>query len=299
MKDKLKLVVAIVVVILLFALTRACSNYFMDRIREGINDETKVTISNELKSEYAKDWISSICDFLKGNIIYEDFPLSDNFRKKYKTVNDIIKGKVMGTIEANSEIFDINEDYNKHIMGIGVKTGNGFEEIIYQLHYIINENNELDDIEILDSRVYEDENGSYLHYDKFHYYYDDPVIATDILCFPYRNDFDGDPYRIFVTKEFKKKFPDCQDDKDLNDGIVGDNDYLICGEVTQDAEYPNICYAEFLDVDYTKIYKITFDILNNGYINDAKIELYKKEITKDPEYVKKRYEGYKENVRWF
>ena len=234
--------------------------------------------------------------FLRGLINYNEMPISKNFKTKFKSVNDIIKGNCIG--ESADSVFDNNVGTN-NIMSIRYKTGKGYEDIAYKLHYTINEKNELDDIEILDSRVLIDENGSYMHYDEYHYYSENQVLATDILCFPYRNDFDGDPYRVYVTDKFNEKFPYCQDDKNLNDGIVGDTDYLICGDVTCDKEQSNVCYAEFLDVDYTKTYKITYIIADNGYIDDAKIELYKKEVTKDPEYVKALYEGYKENVRWF
>ena len=259
-----------------------------------INNETKMT--NEYIVKYKDNWEMLINYFLRGLINYNEMPISKNFKAKFKSVNDIIKGNCIG--ESADSVFDNNVGIN-NIMSIRYKTGKGSEDIAYQLHYKINEKNELDDIEILDSKVLIDENGSYMHYDEYHYYSENQVLATDILCFPYRNDFDGDPYRVYVTNKFYEKFPYCQDDENLNDGIVGDTDYLICGEVTCDEEQLNICYAEFLDVDYTKTYKITYKIADNGYIDDAKIELYKKEATKDPEYVKALYEGYKENVRWF
>ena len=304
MRDKYKIIGAILAVIIIFVITRACSNYFSNKIREDVKSDTQIKTSNELlensKNEYVlkykDDWELLIGYFLRGLISYDEMPLSRKFVNKYPRISNIITGKVTGN--RTKDMFDNNENM-ENLAVIGCKTGNGSEDIAYQLHYIINDKNELDDIEILDSRVVIDENGEYPHYEKYHYYYDDPVTDADILCFPYRMDRDGDYYRIYVTEAFDKKFPGCQDDKDLKDGIVGDKDYLICGSVTQDKEYPNICYAEFLDVDYIKTYKITFEILYNGYINDAIIELYKKEVTKDPEYVKEIYEGYKENVRWF
>ena len=112
MRDKYKIIGAILVVIIVFVITRACSNYFSNKIREDVKSDTQIKTSNEFKSEYAKDWIVSICDFLNGNIEYDQFPLSNNFKIKYKSVKDIIQGKVMGTIEANSDIFDINADYD-------------------------------------------------------------------------------------------------------------------------------------------------------------------------------------------
>ena len=192
MRDKYKIIGAILVVIIAFILTRACSNYISGRIREDVKNEENTTISNEIKLEYASDWIKSICEFLKGNIEYDKFPLSSKFKNKFKSVNEIVQGKVMGTIEANSDIFDINADYEKQIMGIGVKTGNGYEEIIYQLHYIVNDKNELDDIEILDSRVVIDENGSYPQYVSYKIYDKKPSAAIYCLTNPKRYMHDGD-----------------------------------------------------------------------------------------------------------
>ena len=289
MRNKYKIIVVLLFGIILFIVI-----VFFSIVRN--NNQQKidnVTISNNLKT----NWDDSICDLLYGKIGFNNFPLSHKFLSKYNSINDLFSGKVKHIFE--NDYFESYNENMENILTITIETGRGYEQIAYQLHYVINENNELDDIEILDSRVYKNSNGEYLHYDKYHYYFDDPKVATDILCFPYRNDFDGDPYRVYVTKSFTEKFPDCQDDTYLNDGIVGDKDYLICGEVIQDNDQPNICYVEFLDIDWTKTYKITFDILDNGYINDATIELYKKELTKDPEYVKELYEGYKENVRWF
>lgn len=295
----MRIKIRIVIITFLVSLIMACiliRNVLKnsDSIK-NINNETIIT--NEYIVKYKDNWEMLINYFLRGLIDYNEMPLSKNFCQKYNNVRSIVPGNVFGILE--NIIFNNTNEELKNCMTIHTKTGKGSEDIAYLLHYKINEKNELDDIEILDSRVLIDENGSYMHYDEYHYYSENQVLATDILCFPYRNDFDGDPYRVYVTNKFYEKFPYCQDDKNLNDGIVGDTDYLICGDVTCDKEQSNVCYAKFLDVDYTKTYKITYIIADNGYIDDAKIELYKKEVTKDPEYVKALYEGYKENVRWF
>ena len=246
MKNK-QVITVIVCTILVFILVRACTNMLNEKIRNDIENETTITkksiseSKNEYLIKYSGNWEIIIDYFLMGRIEYNEMPLSEKFKKKYPSLDSFIKGKCTG--ESSDSLFD-EYDKNSNIMTIRYKTGKGFEEIGYKLHYVINDKNELDDIEILDSRVVIDEDGHYPKYEKYHYFYDDPIVATDILCFPYRMDRDGDYYRIFVTKDFEEKFPDCQNDDDLNDGIVGDKDYLICGNVIQDNEHSNVFYVE-------------------------------------------------------
>lgn len=289
MKDLLNKYQIIIIITLigiaLLIVTRSCSRVIENNIRQYIKNDEKPT--NEYLIKYKDDWINLIAFLLQGKIDFKDFPLSKNFLNKYNVANDVLKGKVMGTHDAIAQTFDITEDIEKHIMTIGVKTGNGFEEVAYQLHYVINEKNELDDIEILDSKVIEDENGEFIQYDKYILYDDDKRLSTYILVFPQST---TGHTKVYVTDKFKAKFSNYE-----SEGILEDKDYLIYGEVTQDKENEEMCYVECLDIEYTKIYKITYIIDEKGYIDDAEIELYETKKTEDPEYVKNFYEGWLEN----
>ena len=284
MRDKYKIIGAILVVIIVFVITRACSNYFSNKIREDVKSDTQIKTSNEFKSEYAKDWIVSICDFLNGNIEYDQFPLSNNFKIKYKSVKDIIQGKVMGTIEANSDIFDINADYDKQIMGVGVKTGKGYEEVIYQLHYIINDKNELDDIEILDSRVVIDENGGYPKYVSYKTYDKKPSAAIYCLTNPKRYMHDGDI--CYLTENYIEKHKDY-----MTNSILPWKDWLYIDEFTviMDKSDNRIWYLEAVNMDEVRKYKIKFIIDDRGYVDDYIIDEIERREVLDKESVKSDY----------
>ena len=289
LKKKIRLILAFFVVILIICLMFLWKTIkkFSDNENENISDYKN---KNEYIIKYNGNWEMLINHFLRGNINYNEMPLTINFRNKYKSINDIISGKCTG--ESMDSIFDEDNSNLSNIMTICYKTGNGLEEMVYKLHYIISDNNELDDIVILDSRLFEDENGAYKQYVKYHYYYDEPSIVTAALCYPYvsRNKND-EYYRVYVTNSFEKKFPDY-----LSTGITGDKDYIMYGDYYCDRNDRDICYAEFLGLDWTKTYKLTYDIDDKGYINDVDVKLYEKKKTEDPQYVKNLYQEYLDNI---
>ena len=287
MKNK-KVITVVVCTIIVFILVRACTNALNKQIRNDIEKETIKIVSNE----FAKDWHASIGDLLSEDIDFDEFPLSINFRNKYKNIQDIFgrSGKEKYIFE--NSYFDSYDESMSNIITIIYKTENNFEEIAYQLHYIINENNELDDIEILESRVYREEDGHYPRYIVYDYYYNDPSGNTWVLCHPYvRLDRGRDYDRVYVTDNFLKKFPNY-----LTTGITGDTDYMMFGKTYQDKNNDKVCYSEFLGLEWTKTYKLTYDIDEKGYINDVIVELYEKHKTEDPEYLKSYYKEYENNV---
>lgn len=263
-------------------------------IKNAKNNEYKQVnnnkgITNEYVKQFRDNWEILVDYFLSGLIDYDDMPLSNNFIEKYPKLESIIKFKSIR--ESADLVFDIPKDSN-NVMTIRCKTGNGLEQIAYMLRYIINDKNELDDIEILDTRIYENSNGEYLHYVKYHYYYDEPSIVTAALCYPYVSKNKEDEfYRVYVTKDFEKKFPEY-----LKFGITGDKDYIMYGDYYCDRNNRDVCYAEFLGLQWTKTYKLQYDIDDKGYVNDIDISLIEKKKTEDPQYVKNLYEEYLDNI---
>ena len=298
-----KWIVIIICTISIFIITKSCTNFFSEQIRNDIKSETekssfiietskKEEINDIIEKKYLGDWEMAICDMLYEEINVKELPLSGNFINKYKTIHDIFKrsGKISHIFENN--YFDSYNEDMENIITVTYKTGNDYEEIAYQLHYIINDNNELDDIEILDSRVYRNADGDYLKYVRYEYYYDNPVGANWALCYPYvRVDKNRDYDRVYVTENFIKKFPNY-----LTTGITGDTDYIMFGEHYQDENDDKVCYAEFLGLEWIKTYKLTYDIDEKGYVDDVEVELYEKHKTEDPEYIKSYYQEYLDNV---
>lgn len=246
--------------------------------------ESNKTINNDIIYE---NWGKAIYELLNKTYKWDEFPLSETFKNKYKSARDIVKGTVVSLYSDNESLFTIDESIKDQTLIITSKTGDGLEQIAYLIKYTINANNELDDLEIIDKKVIENIDGSYPVYDSFHYYIDDPITVTYRLVFPESCDYN---YKVFVTKNFENKFNNY-----LGKGIIDDDKYLIFGDVKQDERDKNICYAEFLDVNITKYYKIIYEINPDGYINDATIELVETKTTANPEYVKELYNGYIEN----
>ena len=297
-----KWIVIIICTISIFIITKSCTNFFSEQIRNDIKNENEKinqvietvkreeVVQNEYVLKYKDDWTMIINYFLRRLISYDEMSLSQNFINKYPQLDNFIEGKCDGRIIDN--YFDSYNEDMENIITVTYKTGNDYEEIAYQLHYIINNDNELDDIEILDSRVYRNADGDYPKYVRYEYYYDNPVGANWALCYPYvRVDRDVDYYRVYVTDNFLKKFPNY-----LTTGVTGDTDYIMFGEHYQDENDDKVCYAEFLGLEWIKTYKLTYDIDEKGYVNDIDIELYEKHKTEDPEYIKSYYQEYLDNV---
>ena len=288
MRDKYKIIGAILVVIIVFILTRACSNYFSNKIREDVKNDTQIKTSNNLLEnsineyvqKYNKDWKMLVNYFLRGLIDYNEMPLSKDFAKKYPTLDNIIQGKVRGAII--DEYFDSYNENMKNVLTVLAKTGKGYEQIAYQLHYIINDKNELDDIEILDSRVYEDENGSYPQYDKYELY-NDCIYACGLLVRPQRNK----PSYLYVNENFMKKFPEYP-----NKGVLRDEKYMIEEKLWQDIENKNICYVEVMDLENTKTFKLDVYLDDKGYVDNVEVTLIEIKKTEDPEYVQSIYDEF-------
>lgn len=263
----------------LFILIVLCILLIIKSVKNNENKQIdkNIKITNEYLNQYRDNWEMIINHFLRGNISYNEMPLSISFKRKYKTINDIIDGECTG--ESMDSFFDIDSSNSINVMTICYKTGKGLEQIVYQLHYIINDNNELDDIEILNSRVFEDENGSYKQYDKY-WLYDDCDFACGLLVRPWRNV----PDYLYVNDNFLLKYP-----KYPEKGILLNETYMIEEDLWQDKENNRICYVIVMDLNYTKTYRIDVDIDEKGYVNDAIVSLIKTEVTKDPQYVNDVY----------
>lgn len=275
MKNK-KVITVIVCTILVFILVRACTNALNKQIRNDIEKETIKIVSNE----FAKDWHASIGDLLSEDIDFDEFPLSINFRNKYKTIQDIFgrSGKEKYIFE--NFYFDSYDESMSNIITIIYKTENGFEEIAYQLHYIINENNELDDIEILKSRVYREEDGHYPKYTYYRTYNQNSIAALFCLTIPKRSWDDGAV--TYLTDNYINHHKDYK-----TESIIPWKDWLYLDESTvkQDDENDRIWYVEVVNTKEVRKYKIEFIIDENDYVDDYIIEEIERREVIDKEAV--------------
>lgn len=285
MKDffnKYKIVISVTIIgIILLIITKSCSIVIENNIRQDIKNDEKPT--SEYLIKYKDDWINLIAFLLQGKIDFKDFPLSKNFLNKYNVANDILRGKVMGTHDAIAQTFDITEDIEKHIMTIGVKTGRGLEEVAYQLHYVINEKNELDDIEILDSKVIEDENGEFIQYEKFTTYSESSKGAIFYLTNPVRY-WDMPCY---LTENYKNNHNNYK-----KDSIIPWKEWLYVDEanVICDDKNDKIWYIYALNTKETRKYKLIFAVDDKDYVDEVIVEELEIKVTENSDEVQEEYD---------
>ena len=210
-------------------------------------------------------------------IEYDEMPLSEEFKKKYPSLDSFIQGKCTG-ISIDS-IFD-EYDKNSNIMTVTYKTGNGFEEIGYKLRYIINQNNELDDIEILESRLYRYDTDGYPKYTFYKTHFQSPGLELYCLTNPKRYMNDGDvPY---LTDNYLKNHKDYK-----TESIIPWKDWLYVdeGTVKQDENNDRIWYVEAVSTEEIRKYKIEFIIDERGYVDDYILEEVERREVVDKEEV--------------
>lgn len=276
---KYKIIIIITLIgIALLIITRSCSRAIQNSIRQDLKKDEKST--NEYLIKYKDNWEMKINHFLGGEITYDEMPISNIFKKKYPQLHSIIKGKC--TRESCNSYFDMNNASENNVMTISYKTDNGYEMIGYKLHYVINEKNELDDIEILDSKVIEDENGEFIQYDKY-YYYLDCDFSYGLLVRPAVNK----PNYLYVSDNFIKKFPEYP-----NKGVLKDYSYMIVEDLYYDKENPLICWALVMDLEKTTLFKIQVKLDDKGYVDDVDVNIDNVKKTEDTKYVQSVYDEY-------
>ena len=292
MNNKKTLIILIVCTILIFILTKACSDMLMDKMRTDIENETinnrvdMESSTNKYVKKYKNDWEMLVNFFLMGKIGYDEINLSDKFIKKYPTIDSIVKGKGNGGIE--NDFFDNYNENMENILTFTCLTGNEKEEMAYQLHYIINENNELDDIEILDSKLWCDKKGDIIQYIRYVTYNQNPAAALFCLTIPIGSwDEDTVPY---LTDKYMEKYKNYR-----TESIIPWKDWLYVdeGTIKEDENNDRIWYVEAVNTEEIRKYKIEFIIDEKGYVDDYKIEeIERREVVDKEEILDKYYEIY-------
>ena len=264
----------------------------MDKMRTDIENETinnrvdMESSTNKYVKKYKNDWEMLVNFFLMGKIGYDEINLSDKFIKKYPTIDSIVKGKGNGGIE--NDFFDNYNENMENILTFTCLTGNEKEEMAYQLHYIINENNELDDIEILDSKLWCDKKGDIIQYIRYVTYNQNPAAALFCLTIPIGSwDEDTVPY---LTDKYMEKYKNYR-----TESIIPWKDWLYVdeGTIKEDENNDRIWYVEAVNTEEIRKYKIEFIIDEKGYVDDYKIEeIERREVVDKEEILDKYYEIY-------
>lgn len=225
------------------------------------------------------DFVNIIYRTVKKNGDWSDLPLSKKFKKKYSVKNGILNDDKITDIYGGG-----NSDKEKQIVVLNIKHGTKDEE--YYIHYTINENNELDDVEIVDKKLLYDENGNEVIYkesiseenyediliklaDPYNINHAEPETNYYNLTENYMSNWSGgfvnsrgfDYYSRYIIKELSN----------FKDRIA----YMKC-------EYPKFDNnGDIIDIDegLTLYYKIKFYINNNMWLDDVEVrEVSKEEI---------------------
>lgn len=263
----------VLVIILLINISYFVNNRYEQQSKEQV-DGKKVVLDIE-------DNIAEIVrqTALKDNM-WNDLPLSKTFKKKYNSKDGIL----------------VNDNYTKLTWSLsGTDTQQQIVTLIvfhnskkeyYYVHYTLNENNELDDVEIVDKKLLYDESGNKVIYkesiteenyediliklaDPYNINHAEPETDFFNLTENYMNKWSGgfvdnrgfDYYSRYIIKElssFKKR-------------IV----YMKC-------EYPKFDKnGDIIDIDeeLTLYYKVKFFMNTDLWLDDVEVEeVSKKEV---------------------
>lgn len=261
----------VLVIILLINISYFVNNRYEQQSKEQV-DGKKVVLDIE-------DNIAEIVrqTALKDNM-WNDLPLSKTFKKKYNSKDGIL----------------VNDNYTKLTWSLsGTDTQQQIVTLIvfhnskkeyYYVHYTLNENNELDDVEIVDKKLLYDESGNKVIYKESitEENYEDILIK---LADPY-NINHAEPETDFfnLTENYMNKWSGGFVDnrgfdyysryimKEISD-FVGRIAYMKC-------EYPKFDdNGEIIEIDkeLTLYYKVKFYINEDMWLDDLEVEEISKE----------------------
>lgn len=193
---KIKIVIGAMVsvfVILIIVLLINISRFVNNKYEQPSTNQQKTNEKQSLnKMNMNDDFVNIIYRTVKKNGDWSDLPLSKKFKKKYSVKNGILNDDKITDIYGGG-----NSDKEKQIVVLNIKHGMKDEE--YYIHYILSENNELDDVEIVDKRLLYDENGNEVIY-KVSMDKDNYEFNISRLAYPFGADRDPRDYINMTNK---------------------------------------------------------------------------------------------------
>ena len=165
-----------------------------DVVNNIINSEQ--TITNMLNMD---DDIAYIIQIVaERNADWSNLPLSDRFKTKFSN-----KYGILGKDDEYSKLYGSTNLLNKEKQIAGLVVFHEAKEEEYYVHYIVNDKNELDDVEIVDKILRYDENGKEVIYKET---MDGAFVGNIIqLAAPRRLDWDPFDY-VYVTDHYLSKW---------------------------------------------------------------------------------------------
>lgn len=261
---------AILVIILLINISSFVNGkYERTNISEEVISEKQAT-SDKLNMD--DDFVKIIKVTAEKNGNWDELPLSKAFKKKYNAENGIL-GKDDNYTYLSSDSYDSNKI--EHIVVLNVD--HNYKQEQYYIHYKVNDQNELDDVEIVDKKLLYDENGNEVIYKETM----DGAYVSNImlLAAPGRLEYDPFDY-IYVTDNYLKKWSGGFIDYDISCGIedvAGLEDkeqHLVYLYVVQDKFDEN---GNIIGDEWEKYFRVHYFVDSNMWLDDVEVEEISKE----------------------
>lgn len=216
--------------------------YIIQIVAEKNSDWTKLPLSNKFKTKFNSEY----------GILGKD----DNYSRLYGSTNLL--------------------DKEKKIAGLVVFHDAKEEE--YYIHYIVNDKNELDDVEIVDKILRYDENGKEVIYKET---MNGAFVSNIIqLAAPYRLDWDPFDY-VYVTDHYLHKWGGGFVDYDDTGCAIEDIDAL--NDKDKQIVYLSVALHKFdkngeiIGYEPEKYYKVHYIIDDKAWLDDVEVEEISKE----------------------
>lgn len=271
--------IAIILFVIIVFVVIICVPKVIKNVNEVISDNANVEMLN-MNDDYAQ----IITNVAKRDFDWSNLPLSKKFRKKYNQ-----KYGILGKKDNYTDMYGttIGSDEDKQIVILYVFHNSKEEE--YKIHYIVNDNNELDDVEIVDKKLLYDENGNEVIYKET---MDGAFVSNVVLlAAPWRLEYDPFDY-IYTTDNYLKKWSSGFipyfniSIENENNAYVSVEPYNeLCNKENQEvyfsAEYTYIENDGEPDAklacDYMKYFKVHYYTDENAWLDDVEVEEISKE----------------------
>lgn len=275
-KIKGMLFVIVGIIALLFVLILFLNTFNEDKRNYELINTNDIEMLN-----MSDDFVEIIRTTAEKNADWSNLPLSKRFLNKYKSKYGIL-GKKVNYTNIDSSSYMSSKDDQIVILYLW----NNAKEEEYKIHYIVNENNELEDVEIIDKKLLYDEQGNEIIYKRD--MHDIWIGNICQLAIPWR--FEWNPFDyVYTTDNYDKKWRDgfipTYDCKHFEIDEIID----LCNQEKQ-LVYLDVCYGYYVEEegliiekinDVRKYFKVHYLTNKDDWLDDVEVEeISKEEIDK-------------------
>lgn len=258
----------ILVIVFLINISSFINNKYEQSSKVQVVDNKEV-LDNKL------DIYDNIAEIVRQTAVkngkWEDLPLSKTFKKKYNSKDGILADDNYTKLTWSLS----GTDTQRQIVTLIVFHNSKKE--YYYIHYTLNENNELDDVEIVDKKLLYDENGNEVIYKETM----DGAFVSNIVLLAAPGRLEYDPFKyIYVTDNYLNKWSGGFIDYNISCGIedisgLEDKEHqLVYLYVVQDKFDEN---GAIIGDEWEKYYKVHYFVDNNFWLDDVEVEEVSKE----------------------